>query len=223
MKKLELRVLWGLLLIAGGVLFLLDSLGIVAVGAILWPALIGIASLAFLVIFLTDPQGNWWAAIPGFVLLGLTGTIALDELAPQVGETWSGSFFLGGIALAFWVIYLVNREHWWAVIPGGVLLTLAVVAGLSEVLEGVEMGGIFFLGLGLTFALLALLPTPGGRLTWSIIPAIVLLVMGVLITAAAAELINYVWPLALVLGGLYLLYRTFSSRTSGQVGEVQDE
>jgi hypothetical protein len=212
MRKLGFRVLLGLLLIVGGVLFLLDSLGIMAVEVVLWPLFIGIASLVFLVVFLTAPQSNWWAAIPGFVLLGLTGTIALDQLAPEVGETWGGALFLGGIALAFWVIYLVNREQWWAVIPGGVLLTLALVAGLSEVLEGVEMGGIFFLGLGLTFGLLALLPTPEGRLTWSIIPAIVLLVMGALVTAAAAELINYVWPAALVLGGLYLLYRTFSSR-----------
>jgi hypothetical protein len=110
------------------------------------------------------------------------------------------------------VIYLVNRDHWWAVIPGGVLLTLALIAGLSSVMQGIEMGGVFLLGLGLTFALLAFLPTPEGRLTWAIIPAIVLLVTGALITAAAAELINYVWPAALVVGGLYLLYRVFRSR-----------
>jgi hypothetical protein len=212
MKRVESRILWGLLLIAGGVLFLLDSLGVIAVGTIVWPVLIGIGSLGFLFVFATAPQTNWWAAIPGFVLLGLTGTIALDQLAPETAGEWGGALFLGGIALAFWVIYLVNPEHWWAVIPGGVLLTLALVAGLSSALEGVEMGGIFFFGLGLTFALLALLPTPEGRLTWAIIPAIVLLAMGALITAAAAQLINYVWPAALILGGLYLLYRVFRSR-----------
>lgn len=212
MKRLESRILWGLLLIAGGVLFLLDSLDILAIGVVLWPILIGIASLVFLFIFLTAPQSNWWAAIPGFVLLGLTGTIALDELAPTVGEAWSGSLFLGGIALAFWVIYLVNTEYWWAVIPGGVLLTLALVAGLSEALEGVEMGGVFFFGLGLTFALLAFLPTPEGRMKWALIPALALLVTGALITAAAAQVVNYLWPAVMILGGLYLLYRVLVSR-----------
>jgi len=212
MEKLESRILWGILLIAGGVLFLLDSLGFIAVGTVLWPVLIGIASLVFLSIFVTAPTSNWWAAIPGFVLLGLAGTIALDQLAPEVGEVWSGSLFLGGISLAFWVVYLVNTENWWAVIPGGVLLTLALVAGLSEMFQGIEMGGVFFLGLGLTFALLVLLPTPEGRLTWALIPAVVLLVMGALIIAAAEDLINYVWPVALILGGLYLVYRAFGSR-----------
>jgi hypothetical protein len=212
MRRLESRILWGVLLMAAGILFLLDSLGIMAVGTILWPVLIAIASLAFLSIFVTAPRANWWAAIPGFVLLGLTGTIALDQLAPEGAGDWGGALFLGGIALAFWVIYLVNPDNWWAVIPGGTLLTLALIAGLSSRLEGVEMGGVFFFGLGLTFALLALLPTREGRLTWAIIPAIVLLIMGALITAAAAQIINYVWPVALVLGGLYLLYRVFRPR-----------
>lgn len=209
MRNLESRVYWGVLLIAVGALFLLQSLGIIQMAAIFWPVVIGVASLAFLFVFLRAPEINWWAAIPGFVLLSVAGIGALDQLAPGAGETWSGPLFLGSIGLAFWVIYFVNPEHWWAVIPGGVLLTLALVAGLSPVLQGVEMGGIFFLGLGLTFALLALLPTPEGRLTWSVIPAVVLLAMGALITAAAAELINYLWPTLLILGGLYLLYRTF--------------
>jgi hypothetical protein len=212
MKRPESRILWGLLLIAGGVLFLLESLGIIAVGTILWPVLTGIASLTFLFVFVSAPRANWWAAIPGFVLLGLTGTIALDQLIPEAAGEWGGALFLGGIALAFWVIYFVNPDHWWAVIPGGVLLTLALVAGLSSALEGVEMGGVFFFGLGLTFALLALLPTSEGRLTWAIIPAFVLLAMGALITAAAAEVIDYVWPVVLILGGIYLLYRVFRSR-----------
>lgn len=212
MKRLESRVLLGVLLIAAGVLFLLQSLGVIRVTVLLWPILLGIASLAFLYVFLSAPQTNWWAAIPGFVLLGIAVTAALSEIAPAVGEVLSGPLVLGSIALPFWLVYVVNREHWWAVIPGGVLLTLALVAGLSSLVEGAEMGGVFFLGLGLTFALLAVLPTPEGRLVWPIIPAVVLLLMGVLITAAAVELMNYVWPVLLVLGGLYLLYRGLRTR-----------
>jgi len=212
MRELGPRVLWGVLLIAAGVLFLLDSLGAIAVGAVVWPVIAGAASLAFLFVFVSAPRSNWWAAIPGFVLLGLSGTILLDRLLPAIGEAWGGTLFLGGIGLAFWVVYLVNTQNWWAIIPGGVLFTLAFVAGPWQGVKSPETGSVFFFGLGLTFALLALLPTPQGRLTWALIPAVVLLTMGVLLTAAASELMNYFWPVALVAGGLYLLYRAFGSR-----------
>jgi hypothetical protein len=212
MKRLESRVLWGLLLIVGGILVLLESLGVLAVGDIVWPALMGSASLVFLLLFLRAPRTNWWAAIPGFVLLGLTGTIIIDDLIPGTQGDWGGAVFLGGIALGFWAVYLASPENWWAVIPGGVLLTLALIAGLSSVFEGLEMGGVFFFGMGLTFALLAILPTPEGRLTWAMIPAAALLLAGALVFAAAAQLINYLWPVLLILGGLYLLYRAFGSR-----------
>ena len=212
MKRFETRVAWGILLIAGGVLFLLQNLGILGGGiALLWALLFGAAGVIFLYVFLTD-RANWWAVIPGFVLLSLAVLIVLNQLAPGVGGTWGGALFLGGVGLGFWVIYFVNREHWWAVIPGGVLLTLALVAGLSSVLEGIETGGVFFLGLGLTFGLLSFLPTPQGRMKWALIPAAVLLVMGLLITAAFTSALNYLWPLALILIGLYLIFRTFGFR-----------
>jgi len=211
MRRFEIRVVGGILLIAAGVLFLLQNLGVLAVGIYLWPLLFGAGGAVFLYVFLTN-RANWWAVIPGFVLLSLAAVIALDQFAPQVEETWGGAIFLGGIGLAFWVVYFVKREHWWAIIPGGVLLTIALVAGLSSVLEDIEMGGVFFLGLGLTFALLSFLPTPEGRMKWALIPAAVLLVIGLLITAAATAVLNYLWPAVLILAGLYLIFRTFASR-----------
>ncbi len=213
MRRFGVRIVGGILLIAAGVLFLLQNLGFFAISDYVWPFLFGAGGLVFLYVFLTS-RANWWAVIPGFVLLSLAAMMALDQFVPQVGETWGGALFLGGIGLAFWVIYLTNHEHWWAVIPGGVLFTVGLVTGLSSTLEGIEIGAVFFLGLGLTFALLAFLPTPEGRMKWALIPAGVLLVMGLLITAAATAIINYLWPAALILGGLYLLFRAFGFRQS---------
>jgi hypothetical protein len=98
------------------------------------------------------------------------------------------------------------------VIPGGVMVTLAFVAGLGEIVSGLEVGGIFFLGLGLTFALVALAPSPQGEMRWAWIPAGVLLIMGVLFTAAAGEIIQFILPVVLILVGLYLVYRAFIRR-----------
>jgi hypothetical protein len=157
-------------------------------------------------------RAHWWALIPGFTLLGLAALIGLEWLFPTVGDAVGGAVFLGGVGLSFWAVYLVRREHWWAVIPGGVMFTLALVAALSPVAEGPAGGGVFFLGLGLTFGLLSVVPTPQGRLKWALIPAAVMLVMGVLLIAAATPLLVYLGPAALVLVGLILLFRAVAAR-----------
>ena len=213
MKRLDVRAIGGILLIIVGILLLLQGFGILgAVVALIWALIFAAGGLVFLYVFLTDQRASWWAVIPGFALLGLGALIALDEFWPQVGSAVGGALFLGGIGLAFWVIYFIKREYWWAVIPGGVLFTLALVAGLESVFEGAEMGGVLFLGLGLTFGLLYFIPTPRGRMKWALIPAAVLLVIGLLVIAATTGIFEYLWAIALILVGLYLLLRVFRSR-----------
>lgn len=211
MKRFDVRTVGAILLIVVGILLLLQNLGIlVGIVALIWSLIFGAGGAVFLYVFLTN-RTHWWAIIPGFGLLGLAALIALDQFWPRVGDVLGGTIFLGGIGLAFWVIYFLNREHWWAVIPGGVIFTVALIASLDSLFEGAEMGGVLFLGLGLTFGLLSLLPTPQGRMKWALIPAAVLLVMGLLITAATTGILEYLWPAALILVGLYLLFRMFRS------------
>lgn len=212
MKRFDVRTVGAILLIIVGILLLLQNFGILKiVVALIWSLIFGIGGLIFLYMFRAN-RSQWWAVIPGFALLGLAALIVLDEFFPRVGNTLGGMIFLGGIGLAFWVIYFVKREHWWAVIPGGVLFTLALVIGLSSVFEGAAMGGGFFLGLGLTFVLLYFVPTPHGRMKWALIPAAVLVVMGVLITAITTGILDFLFAAALILVGLYLLFRMFGSR-----------
>ena len=111
------------------------------------------------------------------------------------------------IAAGFLAVYLTGRERWWALIPTGVLLTIALVSGLSSISGELETGGVFFLGLGATFGLLSLVPTPGGRLKWALIPAGILLAIGVLITLETMPILLRLWPAALILVGLVLVIR----------------
>jgi len=215
LKRLDPRLIGGTLLVIGGVLFLLQNFGNFQVGSLFWGVVFGIGAMAFLWTFLSD-RGQWWALIPGCALLGLTVVLLLRVVAPSL-EDLGGAFFLGLLGLSFWVIYLNNRQYWWAVIPGGVLVTLALVAGIDSVLKEAPdalSGGIFFAGLGLTFVLLGFLPTPQpqGQLRWAFIPGGILLVMGLLIALTAAALINYVWPIALIVAGLALVWRTIRPR-----------
>jgi len=209
MDRPGVRIILSLLLIAAGVLFLLDNQEIVEIGALLWAVLSAVAGIMFLVVFVLDRE-QWWALIPGFVLLTLALVIFAAELLPGLVGEWLGAVFLGGLGVAFLAVFLVRRDFWWAIIPAGVLLTLALVAGLSSTLPGEAVGGILFLGMGLTFALLSLVQTPQGRMRWALIPAGVLLLLGLAAFAVAGgALLNYLWPAALILAGIYLLARFF--------------
>lgn len=209
MDRPGLRVVLALLLIGAGIVFLLNSLELVEIGALLWAAILAIGGLIFLYVYYGDRE-QWWALIPGLVLLSLGVLLGVGELLPGLEGGWMGALFLGGLGLAFWAIFLVRREFWWAVIPGGVLWSVALVSGLSTTLPGEVSGGVLFLGMGLTFALLSVLPTPEGRMRWALIPAAVMLILALITFAAAGgALLVYLWPAALILAGLYLLARAF--------------
>ncbi len=116
------------------------------------------------------------------------------------------------IGLSFVVIFLTHREHWWAVIPGGVLLTLGLVASMSDLGNGFDTGGIFFLGLALTFLMVYFIPTQEGRMLWAIWPAGILGVMGMLLLIGSSGLARLVWPAALIFFGGLMIFRSLKAR-----------
>jgi len=210
-KWLESRILWGSLLILAGILFLLQNIFAFQFGDIFWTIILGLAGLFFLSVFISN-RAQWWSLIPGVTLLSIALMILLSTLFPEVGELLSGSIVLGGIGLSFLLIYLTNREHWWTIIPAGVLLTLALVVGLESLISESDFISIFFVGLGITFAVVAILPTAEGKMRWAWIPAGILVLMGLLFSAFTGDLVAYLWPAALIVAGLYLIFRTFSSK-----------
>lgn len=209
-KLLESRIFWGLLLVAGGVMFLLENLGIFQLGSLFWGILMAVGGIFFLAL-VQRSRDNWWALIPGFALIGIALSVGLDIMYPEAAAAVGGGLVLAGLALGFWAIYLFTRQ-WWAIIPGGVLLTLAGMAVLDKFYPGVQGSGFFFLGIGLTFALVAILPAESD-MRWAWIPAGILIVMGLLLLAALGDMISYLWPAALILLGLGLIYRAMSRRS----------
>ena len=211
MKQSKIRfwipVIGGVLLVLAGVIILLNNFNVISLS---WEWIIGpmfaVGGLVFLLVFILNTN-EWWALIPGFVLVGLGLIIFMGQNFQTASEQWGGAIFLGMIGLAFAAIYLTHPENWWAVIPGGVLLTLA---GTTLIEENTALsGGIFFLGLALTFGLLYILPKPSGKLTWALYPAAILLVVGVLAFLGATDLSGYILPaILLVIGGIVLFRAT---------------
>ncbi len=213
MENRTSRVILGTLLLFAGVIFLLMTLEILVFDlTVLWIAIFGLVGLGFIVAFFHNRE-EWWPVIPGLALLGLASLLAISEYRPELADSLGPAVFLGAIGLSFWVIYSSSRtREWWAIIPGGVLLTLALVVLVSPTFEGEGVGGIFMLGIGLTFVLLYLLPNPEGRLTWALIPAGILMLIGVLLLAAAVELMAYIWPFLLIVVGLFLILKALMNR-----------
>jgi len=213
LKRIPVQTIVGIVIVLAGVLFLLQNLGVIR-GALplLWSLLFAASGLLFLMLFFGQ-RANWWALIPGMTLLGLGTLIGWTEFGPRSAEDLGASLFLGFIAASFWLIFFTDRQRWWAIIPGGVLATTALMVGVETVARApLDMGGVFFLGIGLTFALVAAVPTPEGRMKWAVIPAVILLGMGLLILAASVRWLNFLWPGLLILLGLYLLLRTYEGR-----------
>ena len=210
-KRSRTTIFWGVILIAAGAVLLTQTLGLLP---ILSGDLVGLAfAVAGLAILISYPalHTHWWTLIAGPTLVGLAGAILLT------GDR-GGSAFLGGIGLGFALVAITSARRWWAVIPAGTLLTLALVALLSNAIGGNLSGALLFFGLAATFGVLAVLPVQGRLMRWPAYPALGLLVMG-LFTATSGSAGSILWPLVLVVLGLFLLIRA-STRRAGPSGSA---
>lgn len=208
MRKYDPRLIIGGLLVFGGLLALLDTMGLIGnAGGIFWGLIWGAAGVFFLYLLLGDRDRNWWAAFPGFTFLGM----AVAAFLPNSLEPLDGLIFFAGISLAFWWVYFGDvAGRWWAIIPAGVLLTLGAVSVLDE-LTNLDTGGILFIGLGLTFILVALLPG-GNQRSWAYFPAIALIILGTLLVPSLG-VATFVGPALLILLGGFLILRFFRRQT----------
>lgn len=215
MKILANRLFWGIVLILGGILFLLQNLGIFQGSDLFWGVSLAVAGILFLGVFYGDRQ-HWWALIPGMVLLSIGVLILLSAFVPGFDEGLGGLIILAGIGLGFIFVYLADHAHWWALIPGGILVTLGIVAASDQFVSEGATGGILFVGFGLTFLVVALAPNPAGKMRWALVPAVVLAIFGLIIFFAAENMLVYILPLAFIIAGGVMVWRALRSRQSAQ-------
>jgi hypothetical protein len=208
MKRFDPRIVIGTLLILAGLLGFLEAFGFLRNASdVFWGLVFLAGGGIFLFMFAGGfASGQWWAAIPGLVLAGIGVLILLPDSLNNLGR----AVFLGAIGLSFWLIYLSGRDRWWAIIPGGVLFTLAAVRALpNRLFGGVDSGGVFFLGLALTFLLVALL----ANMSWAYWPAGALGVFGVfLFFQSQIYLLSYIAAAALIGVGVLIILRSMRSQ-----------
>jgi hypothetical protein len=162
--------------------------------------------LPFAAAYLTDRSRNWWALIPGGVMLFLALTTLLVDNA---GGEWVGSLFLFLIGLSFLVVYLNNRSRTWALLVAYILGVLsiapAMAAGGGDV--AAYFGAVFFVAIALPFFILYFRSTENW---WAIIPAGVMTVLAVITALAIAGWIRNAdqggYANALLMGGLAVTF-----------------
>jgi hypothetical protein len=205
--KFRIRDTIGVLFIIGGGLLILETLNIFSgdIENIIWLIIFGGLGGYFLSRYLFNRK-KWGWVIPGVSLIGIAiGNLV--ELISGAGGLYSESIILSGIGISFTLVYFNDRINWWALIPGGLLISL----GVGEVIRTIEpawvdSGGILFLGLGITFLVLYLLPTPYGRLKWALIPSIILLALGsVLAFSENVGIVGFIGSGFIIIAGIVVL------------------
>ena len=162
--------------------------------------------IPFAAAYLTDRTRNWWALIPGGIMLFLAMTTLLVD---NVGGEWIGSLFLLLIGLSFLVVYLNNRTRTWALLVAYIMGVLSIAPAMSS--GGGDaaayFGSIFLLAIGLPFFVVYFRSNENW---WAIIPAGVMTTLSIIAGLAIAGLIRNEnqggYANALVMAGLALTF-----------------
>ena len=159
----------------------------------------------------------------GGIALIILGLIALAAQFAEIGE-WLGLLILPGLGLLFFAWGILSRQSG-LMIPGGILtglgLGILLIAGPFQDLGGSAEGGIFMLSFAFGWVLIPIVSTifTGDNHWWALIPGgiMALIGAGLLLGGLALtflEILGQIWPVFLILGGLYLILRRSSGEAS---------
>ena len=127
MKVNRSSLFWGILLIAGGGLALAQQMGYLdELPDSVWMWIFGFVSLVAFLSYALSGWKDWGWLFPAGVFGGLAVIVGLAVSGYENAAIGSPLFF--GLLIPFVAAYLTNRaNNWWALIPGGVMLFLALV------------------------------------------------------------------------------------------------
>lgn len=197
----------GVMLLLAMVTLLVDSVGGEWIGA-MFLLLFG---LAFLAVYLNN-RTRTWALIVAYVfgVLSIAPMLAAgDDIA-----AYFGSVFLLAVALPFFILYFRSSDNWWAIIPAGALTVIAIIATaaiagfINDEKQGGYVNAFLMGGLAATFAVIWLRHAK----PWAKVVTIVLAALAVA-SVFFASATDIFWPIAIILGGIYLFYTALRPRT----------
>ena len=174
MKKNLGSIVGGILLIAAGVVALLQTQGYLTdVAPTIWMVVFAGISVLFLVLYFISGVAQWGLLFPTGIFAALAFLIWMAENGHDTPAMAAPLF--AGIGLPFVVAYLLDRKkNWWALIPAGVMVFLIFVLLAAENVAGEVIGAALFFILALTFGLVY----AARRSSWAAIVAYVMFILG---------------------------------------------
>ncbi len=211
MDKRTMNIVWGTIIILLGVSLLLFTTNIFHINfntPWLFGCLFFLAFVFFMGVYFSMRREQFWPLIPGIIMLGLCLLVLSEEIGLK-GSTGPGLFMLS-IGLSFLAVYAFHPEHWWAIIPAGIVASVSLV-----IFWGDSLGiGLMFLGMGLTFiALYLILLRTEDKHWWPLIPGGILAFMGILfLFFSPVEFGNYILPIVLIIVGIMLIIKALKNK-----------
>jgi hypothetical protein len=174
MKAKASSIIWGVLLIGVGLLFLAQNYGHIDVlSNQVWLYIFAGVSLLFFTGYFVGGVKNWGLLFPACIFGALALGFALTE-AGAADEVF-GSAVLLAIAIPFIVAFFLNmRQNWWALIPAWVMTVLSFVAVLSTSGNDDIIGSLVLFAIGLPFLVVFFLDRTRW---WALIPGLIMLVL----------------------------------------------
>ncbi len=181
----------GLLLVLAGAIIFFGNLGLFDLGNIFAALILGTAGILFSRKYFKNHKQIW-------ALLVGTGFFAV--VTAILNPAMAATSLLATLALGFILVYQHNNKHWWAIIPAGVLSSIAIVAAIEERFTIFDSNSamFFFFGLAATFAYLYFVINK----QWAIYPAISLVAVAILASSLSG---GWLLPVLFVGAGVYLL------------------
>ena len=179
---------WGWLFPAGvfGGIALVITLAVNGVdsAAVASPIFFGLL-IPFVAAYLTDRVRNWWALIPGGIMLFMAFMMLLID---NVNADWVGVLFLLFFGLSFLIVYLTDRTRSWALLVAYIFGVVSLAPMLSAVGDRAGyFGSIILFAIALPFFYVYFRRPENW---WAIIPAGALSSVGVGVGLAIAGVID---------------------------------
>ncbi len=192
MKARSLNLVWGVILILAGGLFLAQNMGYLEELPLnTWVIIFSVLSLLFFATYFINGVKEWGWLFPAFIFAGLALTMAMTTQGVESGAV--GAPVLIGVGLPFVVVYFLNRqENWWALIPAWVLTMVAVLILISDRVPGELIGAFVMLAIGLPFLVVYLI---NREHWWALIPGGIMVALAAVILLSTRASGQFVAPL----------------------------